>query len=214
MKKTTYGIAFLVLAATAVLAQQNSTQQEVLAALGGGRVAQRAYARILYTLRGANTGGANTYPGEFVISYGQPSWKPEYNDPATFDQMTKGRVWRMGDNFWTVLDTNLPLRIGGKEIAVGEYYLGAHRSEDGNAWSLAFMDPSKIRKDRLDAVEIAKATVDFMVPMTFQKREEAAEKLTITLEHPKEDLMNVTLRVAWGNFQLTAPIQVMGLNKK
>ena len=76
------------------------------------------------------------------------------------------------------------------------------------------MDPLTIRKNRLDAAEIAKATVDFMVPMTFQKREDSAEKLTITLEHPKEDLMDVTLRVAWGNFQLTAPIQVMGLSKK
>jgi hypothetical protein len=212
MRGIRLGLVLLALASTTLFGQESSNKEPVLSALGGGRVSQRAFARILYTIRGS-VGGA-TYPGEFIVSYGQPAWKPEYNEPATFDQMTKGRVWRMGDNFWTLLDTNLPLRINGKEIPPGEYYLGAHRSEEGSAWSLAFLDPLKVRKARLDAAEIAKASVDFMVPMTFQKKEEPAEKLTITLEHPKDDLMNVTLRVAWGTFQLTTPIQVMGLSQK
>lgn len=214
MRGIRWGLIFLVVASASASAfsQESSNKEPVLSALGGGRVSQRAFARILYTIRG--TAGSATYPGEFIVSYGQPAWKPEYNDPATFDQMTKGRVWRMGDNFWTLLDTNLPLRINGKEIPPGEYYLGAHRSEDGNTWSLAFLDPLKVRKARLDAAEIAKAPVDFMVPMTFQKKEESSEKLTITLEHPKDDLMNVTFKAAWGTFQLTTAIQVMGLSQK
>jgi hypothetical protein len=173
-------------------------------ALGGGRVAQRASARVLYSNR-----ADNSFPGQFSISYGQPEWRSEYEDPTTFDQMTQGRVWRMGNNFWTVLDTNLPLRIAGRDIAVGAYYLGVHRSEDGGTWSLAFMDPTKIRRARLDASEIHKATVDFMVPMTFAKAEETAEKLAISLN--TEELTDVTLKVVWGTLQLTTPIQVIGL---
>ncbi len=206
MKKTSCVLAFIILTGASLCAQQDSGQQGALAVFGSGRVGPRASARILYGIR-----GANTFPGLFVINYGQPTWRSEYEDPATFDQMTKGQVWRMGDDFWTVLDTNLPLRIGGKEIAVGAYYLGAHRSEDGNAWSLAFIDPAKTRRSRLDAVEIAKATIDFMVPMTFEKTEESIEKMTIVLEPQEENLMDVTLRVAWGNLMLTAPVQVMGL---
>ncbi len=205
MKRTHYILAFLLVAWTPLYAQQSSEQQGFVVALGGGRVAQRASARVLYSNR-----ADNSFPGQLSISYGQPEWRSEYEDPTTFDQMTKGRVWRMGNNFWTVLDTNLPLRIAGKDIAVGAFYLGVHRSEDGGTWSLVFMDPTKIRQARLDASDIAKATIDFMVPMTFDKAEESTEKLAISL-NTEEDLTDVTLKVVWGNFQLTTLIQVIGL---
>ena len=202
MKKASCILAFMVLAGTPLYAQQGSE----MVALGAGRVAQRASTRILYSNQ-----ADNTFPGQLSISYGQPEWRSQYEDPATFDQMTKGRVWRMGSNFWTVLDTNLPLRIAGKDIAVGAYYLGAHRSEDGDTWSLAFMDPVKIRRARLDASEIAKATIDFTVPVTFSAAEKTTEKLAISL-NTEDNLTDVTLKVVWGNFQLTAPIQVIGLD--
>ncbi len=201
MKRASYALAFLVLAGIPLYAQQGSD----VVALGGGRVGQRAWARVLYSNR-----ADNTFPGQFSISYGQPEWRSEYGDPATFDQMTKGRVWRMGNNFWTVLDTNLPLRIAGKDIAVGAYYLGVHRSEDGDTWSLAFMNPTEIRRARLDAAEIAKATIDFMVPVTVAQVEEATTELAISL-NTEDNLTDVTLKVLWGNLQLTAPIQVIGL---
>lgn len=205
MKRTRYVLAFLFFVAGGSLyAQMGSEQQGSVMALGGGRVGQRASARILYSNR-----ADNSFPGQLVINYGQPQWRSEYEDPATFDQMTQGRVWRMGNDFWTVLDTNLPLRISGRDVTAGAYYLGVHRSEDGSTWSLAFMDPSKVRQARLDASEIHKATVDFMVPMTFSKAEEATEKLAISLN--TAELTDVTLKVVWGNFQLTTPIQVIGL---
>ena len=117
----------------------------------------------------------------------------------------------MGNDFWTVLDTNLPLRIAGRDIAAGAYYLGVHRSEDGSTWSLAFMDPTKIRRAHLDASEIAKATIDFMVPMTFAIAEETTEKLDISLAAQKDAVENVTIKVVWGTLQLTTLIQVMDL---
>lgn len=73
------------------------------------------------------------------------------------------------------------------------------------------MDPAKIRRARLDASEIAKATIDFMVPMTFAKAEEATEKLDISLASQKDAIENVTIKVVWGTLQLTTLIQVMGL---
>ena len=154
----------------------------------------------------------NSFPGQLVINYGQPVWKAEYEELGLFDKMTKGQVWRMGNNFWSVLDTNLPLKISGRDIGAGSYYLGVHRSEDGNSWSLAFMDPDTIREARLDASEIAKATVDFMVPMSYSRTSESVEDLMVTLEYPKENPTDVTLKVTWGKLQLTAPIEVMGLH--
>ena len=202
MKKMSCVLALWTLVGPALYAQEGS-----LGAVGGGRVAQRASARVLYMNQ-----ATNSFPGQLVINYGQPVWKAEYEELGLFDKMTKGQVWRMGNNFWSVLDTNLPLKISGRDIGAGSYYLGVHRSQDGNSWSLAFMDPDTIREARLDASEIAKATVDFMVPMSYSRTSESVEDLMVTLEYPKDNPTNVTLKVTWGKLQLTAPIEVMGLH--
>ena len=169
----------------------------------GGQVDDRASARVLYWNQ-AKHGAA----GEFAINYGRPVWKSEYEDPAKFDAMTKGKTWRMGSNFWTVLDSCLPLKISGRKVAPGYYYLGLHRSEDGSKWSLVFIDPARVRAVHLDAFEIAKAPVEFEVPMTTIAAADKAEKLTLDLSYPKEDFHKVTLKVMWGTLALTAPIEV------
>ena len=201
MRKMSCVLALWVLVGPALYAQEGS-----LVGLGG-RLAQRASARILYMNQ-----DTNGFVGQLVVNYGQPVWKAEYEDLGLFDTMTKGQVWRMGDNFWSVLDTHVPLKVSGRDIGVGSYYLGVHRSQDGNNWSLAFLDPGAIREARLDASEIGKATVDFMVPMSYSSTDENVESLTITLDYPKEDPTNITLRVVWGKLQLTAPIEVMGID--
>jgi len=58
---------------------------------------------------------------------------------------------------------------------------------------------------------IRKAPIDFMVSMTFSRAEEPAERLTITLEYQAGAPFDVTLKVVWGILQLTAPVQMMGL---
>ena len=191
-------IALLILVAGALAQGAKST---IIAE--GGNPDERASARVLYW----NT-KADAAAGEFAIDYGRPVWKKGYEDPAKFDAMTKGKVWRMGSNFWTVLDTSLPLKIGGKSIRVGEYYLGLRRSADGEHWSLAFVEPTKVRGARLDGFEIAKAAVEFEAPMSLDKASSPVERLTITLAYPKESPKNVTLKVAWGSLALTAPIEV------
>lgn len=197
-------IRFLLSILTLALAASAQSQEKKKGIIAeGGEPDERASARILYWDQDKD-GAA----GQFAINYGRPVWKKDYEDPAKFDAMTKGKVWRMGNNFWSVLDTQLPLKISGKSVPVGSYYLGIHRSADGAKWSLAFIDPAKIRAGHIDAFEIAKAPVAFMLPMTTEKVNTVAEKLTITLSHPKENIQDVTLKVAWGNRVLTAPISV------
>lgn len=169
----------------------------------GGDPDERASTRILYWNQQTDSSA-----GQFAINYGRPLWKKDYEDPAKFDGMTKGKVWRMGKDFWTNLDTQLPLKISGKNVAAGSYYLGIYRSPDGAEWSLAFIDPAKVRGARIDAFEIAKAPVFFKAPMKFEKAPTPTEKLTITLSQPKDDIKNVTLKVAWGNMVLSAPVSV------
>jgi len=169
----------------------------------GGQPDDRASARVLYW----NT-VKNGAAGQFAINYGRPVWKNDYEDPIKFDAMTKGKIWRMGSNFWTDLDTCLPLKISGKKVPAGYYYLGLHRSDDGSKWSLAFIDPAKVRAAHVDAFDIAKAPVEFEAPMFVTSAASKPEKLTIELSYPKDDFRKVTLNVAWGTLALTAPIEV------
>jgi hypothetical protein len=191
--------AGMVLVATAVPAQQ---AKPTIVAEGGGPD-DYASARVLYWNQKTDSAA-----GQFAINYGRPVWKQVYEDPSQFDAMTKGKVWRMGSNFWTNFETQLPLSIGGKSVPAGYYYVGMHRSVDGSQWSLAFIDPAEVRHAHLDAFEIRKAHVKFEAPMSVAQAEGKPEKLIITFSYPKDDIKNVTLRVAWGNLALTAPVKV------
>ncbi|MGO9273492.1 MAG: DUF2911 domain-containing protein [Terriglobia bacterium] len=194
---------FLVPAFALVLATATQAQQPPQISAEGGGTDDRASARVLYW---NNT--ANTAAGQFAIDYGRPAWKTQYDDPATFDKMTEGQVWRMGSNFWTVLDTCLPLKIGGRSVEPGYYYLGVHRSADGASWSLVFIDPAAVRAAHLDAFDVRKAAIWFEAPIAMAKAAFKAEKLTITLAYSKKDFTHVTMKLDWGNVELTAPIEV------
>jgi len=146
--------------------------------------------------------------GQFAIDYGRPVWKKDYEDAAKFDAMTRGKVYRLGSNFWTTLDSDMPLTIAGTTVPAGLWYLGLHRSDDGATWSLVFIDPAKARGAHIDASEIGRAPVAFKAPMTVEAAAETKDKLTIDLIFKRANPKDVTLRVAWGKLQLSAPVQV------
>ncbi len=197
--RTALGICVL-LSVIPALAQQSKPNISA----EGGEPDDRASARILYW-NSAQHGGA----GEFAIDYGRPVWKSVYEDPAKFDAMTKGKVWRLGSNFWTTLDTFLPLKISGKAVPPGYYYLGLRRSDDGATWYLAFIDPAKVRAAHIDAFNIDKAPISFQVPLSEAKAASKTEKLTIDLTYPKDNIHKAMLNIAWGTLALTAPIEIM-----
>jgi len=179
-------------------------QQNPKIAVEGGSPDDRASARLLYW-----NGPAEAADGQLAINYGRPVWKKQYDDPATFDKMTRGKTWRMGSNFWSNLYTDVPVTIGGKSISPGFYFLGMQRSADGSSWNLAFIDPVKVRESRIDAFDIRKATVEFTAPMTVEPASgDPVEKLTITLANAQDDIRSATLKVAWGHLALTAPVHV------
>jgi len=179
-------------------------QQNPKITVEGGSPDDRASARLLYW-----NNRANTAAGQLAINYGRPVWKKEYGDPATFDKMTKGQTWRMGSNFWTNVYADVPVTIGGKSIAPGLYFVGMQRSQDGASWNLAFIDSTSVRKSRIDAFDIRKATVEFTAHMTAEPAgSDTVEKLTITLANSENDIRSATLKVAWGRLVLTAPVHV------
>jgi hypothetical protein len=187
-----------------VQAQENKPQKpRPKIGVFGSDSPERGTTRVGYWNNEKNQGA-----GQFAIDYGRPVWKKDYEDTAKFDAMTKGKVYRLGSNFWTTLDTDMPLTIAGKTIPAGSWYLGLHRSDDGATWSLVFIDPAKARAAHIDASEIERAPVSFKAPMTADPSGEMKDKLTIDLVFQRGDLKNVKLKIAWGTIQLSAPIEV------
>jgi hypothetical protein len=199
--KTRMMLAIISVSCTLPLLAQQPPKQEIVAE--GGGMEERGSVRVLYW----NT-KLDAPAGQFAIDYGRPDWKKDYEDPAKFDGMTKGKVWRMGKNFWTILDSSLPLKISGKSVPAGYYYIGLRRSADGAQWSLAFLDPVKVRAAQLDGFVINKAKVEFEVPVKMEKASEIAGRLLISLPYAEKTPTHVTFKLAWGNFVATAPIEV------
>lgn len=202
--KSAFGVLIILCLAFVVWAQDSKPQKPrpKIGAFGSDSP-ERGTTRVGYWNNEKNMGA-----GQFAIDYGRPVWRPEYEDAAKFDEMTKGKVYRLGSNFWTTLDTDMPLTIAGKTIPAGLWYLGLHRSQDGAQWSLVFIDPAKARGAHVDASEIERAPIAFKAPMTTDKASEVKDKLTIDLTFQKPNLKDVTLKISWGKIQLSAPIQV------
>jgi hypothetical protein len=183
--------------AVAIAAARLALAQD-LQAFGGE--AERMSTRILYYV----DSDPPRSPGQLCIDYGQPEWSPHYEDH--FDTLTKGKRWRLGKDFWTSLDTNLPITIGETKVAPGSYYLVVERTND-DRWSLVLLDPVEVRKNKLDAfqVEISKGGVS--APLRYEKMTDSVAKLTIKLVRGAEPKA-ATLEIQWGKHKLSAPITV------
>jgi hypothetical protein len=194
-------LAFTLILALASIAGAQEKRPPILAF--GSDSPERGTTRVGYWDTTKNKGG-----GQFALDYGRPVWQAAYEDAGRFDTMTKGKTWRMGSNYWTTLDTDMPLTISGKTVPAGLWYLGLHRSDDGSKWSLVFIDPAKARTAHMDASEVNRAPVEFEAPVAMEAPGELRDKLTIDLAYQQSNLQEVTLKIAWGKLRLSAPIKV------
>src|SRR5262245_39347891 len=199
MKRT---IAIVILSACLVPMLQAQSKKGIIAEAEPD-LGERGTSRVLYWNQDTDIAA-----GAITVDFGRPAWRKEYEDTGRFDAMTKGKVWRLGNNYWTILDSNLPIKIAGRDIPIGLWYLGLDRSADGKTWSLAFIDPIKARKVRADGFTMETVPVECKVPMTAEQPGAVTEKLTLALSAAKDDIRKVTLRVSWGRLQLMAPVQV------
>jgi mannose-6-phosphate isomerase-like protein (cupin superfamily) len=139
--------------------------------------------------------------GQLMIDHGQPLWQDAF---SKFMQKPAGRRWRLGENFWTTLDTNMPLQLGGVDVPIGQYYCVLENVQAGPR--LVLLDPQAVRKQRLDAFEAPKTTGGILVPMTASTRVELAGRLRFLLEVDGKDGDRATLRIRFGPHELTAPV--------
>jgi hypothetical protein len=144
-------------------------------------------------------------PGELAINYGQPRWKPEYEE--MFDELTKGKRWRFGNNYWTGLDTNVEISISGTDVSPGQYYLAIERTSE-DQWYLLLLNPEIIRAEKLDAFYVDEAPPGVRVALQWSRTSEDVEKLTVRLVPDEDEMSQASLDIQWGGHRLQAPVRV------
>lgn len=142
--------------------------------------------------------------GQLAIDYGTPVYKPAYKQ---FMTTPSGRRWRFGQNFWTRLDTNIDLTLGGVKVPAGYWYLMLeHDAKKG--LMLVALDPKKARSGLLDAWHApkTKAHAGIEIPLAHRETKQGARRLSIELavDRAKEDTGTLTIR--FGPHVLTAPL--------
>lgn len=148
--------------------------------------------------------GTRTLIGMLCIQYGQPEWKNQYED--MLDQ-AKGERFRLGKDFWTTFNTSTAVTIGDTKVPAGNYYLGIGCNEDGE-FELIVLDAAKAHENSYMPSETEAWKPDYTCAMEKGESEDIQEKLKISLQNSDGDPTDMTLRIAWGNHVLTAPIEV------
>lgn len=147
----------------------------------------------------------NRSPGQLSVEYGAVPWQAKFAAMVD-DESTLGRKWRLGADFWTSLDTSLPMTVGGTEIAPGYYYLTLERRE-GGAFVLALHDAAKVKQRKLDAFVAHLLKGGIEVPMQHEAGADVAERLSIefVLDEGQD---RGHLRIAFGPHRLAAKAKV------
>ncbi len=163
----------------------------------------RGYSSISYwTYRddGVEIGG-----GRVSIEHGKPSWPSELEAEESFDAATVGKLWRLGNNKWTTLDTNLALRFGDRRVAPGIYYLLIQRPEPSE-WRLAFVSPAAVMPHFMDAwaaqARPKEVPLQFSVPLRHSVGAMKKPELDITLSLDPAELSNGSVAIEWGPHRL------------
>lgn len=139
------------------------------------------------------------------LTHGQPMWKPEYD--GMLDKV-KGRMNRLGKDWFTTLITSSELEIGGSKIAPGSYVVGLHCDKDGK-FALALMDSSKAMKAGLTPFT-PEWKPEITAPLTLNKdaAAEIVEEMTMTFAATDGGAGKGTFTLAWGKHTLTAPVML------
>ncbi len=169
----------------------------------------RGYSSISYwTYRddGVEIGG-----GRISVEHGKPAWPAELEAGESFDDATVGKLWRLGNNKWTTLDTNLPLRFGARRVEPGIYYLLVQRSEP-SVWRLAFVTPSSAIPHLMDAWDAQarprEVPVQFSVPLSHSPGAAKKLELDITLALDPSDPSKASLAIEWGPHRLESAFAI------
>jgi hypothetical protein len=148
-------------------------------------------------------GGGGSY-GQVSVSYGSVGWKDRYAGDIKSKKLENTR-WRLGKDFWTTLDSNIPITIGGTAVPVGYYYLTLERRSNGD-FVLALNDPAEVKKARLDAYMAEQTKGGIEVLLKHETLPESASKLDVSLSIDQEEPTKGAFTIKFGPNKLSAPV--------
>lgn len=146
--------------------------------------------------------------GGMSIEYGQPIWKADHEKMR---EQLKGKLLRLGKDWWTTMTTSFPLEVGGTKVPAGSYLLGLHCDKDGK-FSLTFLEATKGMQAGALPFEMGgnmNWKPDYMAPLTMNENatDEAVEKMKMTLSIDGSTLSG-TYTLAWGPHELSTEVAV------
>ena len=153
---------------------------------------------IAFFLTTAILSKAQIHPrGEATLSLGGGTVKVEYGRPPLegrnlMDVIQPGLLWRMGADQPTTMESDVPLKIGDKEVPAGKHILLARFTEK-KKWSLVVSSKSAFEHQDSDTVA--------QVEGEFLEEKGSAERVTITLEGKGTEGKII---LAWGFHRLVA----------
>lgn len=139
--------------------------------------------------------------GFALLDHGSPAWSDEL--AAAARQLPKGGRWRLGQNWWTTLETNRPLAIGGKKLAPGTWHLSL-RKTGRESWALVCTSASTDVGALLDAFAVEQSKAGVEVPLSAGRMEQPVQTLQVACETRAD---GHRLRIAFGEQELTARIE-------
>jgi len=139
--------------------------------------------------------------GQVVVSHGQPAWRDGFAEKIESGEFV-GQRWRLGQDHWTTLDTDVPLLLDGVEIAPGHYYLVLRLDADQKA-VLEVHDPAVARKMRLDASQPQRLPAGIDVGMAWRRVEDSAPNLAIAVNEGSDAVGSGTLTIRFGPHELS-----------
>jgi hypothetical protein len=158
---------------------------------------QRGCSRTLFWKgKGNPSGERNAFA---VIDHGIVAWNDKLAQEAA--AMKPGTRWRMGKDWATTLDTNVPLALGDKKLGAGSWHLVLGKTKDG--WQLVVSSAAADLKNKLDGFAAQYVTAVLEVPMQSAPLSPPADKLQVAFAGEGNALQLV---VAFGPERLTVPV--------
>ncbi len=157
----------------------------------------RASSRALFYKAKGNPKGERT--AFAVIDHGLVTWNDKVAQQAA--ALRTSERWRLGKDWATTLDTNVPLLLGGKKLAPGSWHLTLGKTKDG--WQLAVSSAAEDHKNKLDGFAASHVSPVLEVPMAGAPLSPPADKLQVAFVSEGN---TTQLVIAFGPERLTLPV--------
>lgn len=135
-----------------------------------------------------------------MLDHGLPQWTEAH--AAAAKAMPIGQRWRLGQDWPTTLETNVPMTIGGKKLAAGSWHLALAKAK-GDAWNLVVSEAAADYAAKIDGFAPERVQPVLEVPLRNSKAAAPAERLVVEFVTAGKE---TSLTIRFGATQVHTPV--------